>query len=197
MGFTNLRAIGRMIVMDEVKTREKMTAVLELVRGDVGSVRTGRANVSMVENIMVEAYGGTQKLRVMELASITTPDPMTILIEPWDKSIIGEIKKGIEIANLGFSPSLGESAIRISLPPMTLEDREKYVKLLKTKIENGRVMVRQIRGDVMHDIKSAFEKKEISEDEKFGQEKKLQELTDEFVGKIEEVGKIKEKELLS
>ena len=95
-----------------------------------------------------------------------------------------------------MNPSIDEELVRIVLPPLTTEDREKYVKLLSTKIENGRVMIRQTRGDEMHEIKKRFEVKEVSEDEKFGQEKRLQELTDEFVAKIEQIGENKKQELL-
>lgn len=182
--------------MDETEIRSKMSEVVDLVTSDIASIRTGRASSSLVEDIVVPAYGGQQKLKVQELATITTQDAQTIVIDPWDKSIIGDIKKGIEAANVGLNPSIDGEIIRISLPPMTSEDREKYVKLLKTKLENGKVMVRQIRGDVMRDLKTAFEEKELSEDEKFNQEKKLQEITDEFVEKLDEIGENKEKELL-
>ena len=93
-------------------------------------------------------------------------------------------------------PSIDGEILRIVLPPMTTEDREKYVKLLHVKIENGRIMVRQVRGDFMKDIQKSFEKKEISEDEKFNLEKRLQNKTDEYVAKIEEIGKAKEEEIL-
>ena len=182
--------------MNEDNLRKRMQEVLDFVAGDVASVRTGRATPSIVEDIVVSAYGGQQKLKVQELAGISSPDAQTIVIDPWDKSIIGDIKKGIQMANVGLNPNIDGEIIRISVPQMTKEDREKYVKLLKTKIESGKVMVRQVRGDVLKDIKSAFEKKKLSEDEKFAEEKKLQDITDEFVEKIEEVGKKKEKELL-
>ena len=136
------------------------------------------------------------KLRLLELASISARDPQTLVVEPWDKSIIGEIRQGILAANIGMNPAIDGEILRISLPPLTIEDREKYVKLLSTKIESGRVMVRQIRGDTMHEIKRKFESKEISEDEKFGMEKRLQVLTDEFIGKIEGAGEKKKQELL-
>ncbi len=117
------------------------------------------------------------------------------IIEPWDKSIIGEIRQGILAANIGMNPSIDGEILRISFPPLTTEDREKYVKLLSTKIENGRVIIRQVRGEAMRDTKKAFEEKKISEDEKFENEKKIQTLTDEFIGEIDEIGKRKEQEL--
>lgn len=182
--------------MDEASVKSKMTEVVALVKDDISSIRTGRATPALVEDVIVAAYGGVQKLKIMELASITAPDTQTIVIDPWDKSIIGDIKKGILAANVGLNPSIDGQIIRISLPPLTTEDREKYVKLLGAKLEQGKVMLRQIRGDIMRDVKNAFEKKELSEDIKFSQEKRLQELTDEFVDKIEEMGRVKEQELL-
>ena len=182
--------------MDENNIRSKMQQVVDLIASDVGSIRTGRVMPSLVSELVVAVYGGTQKLKVVELASISAPDPQTLVIDPWDKSIIGEIKQGILTANVGFNPAIDGEIIRITLPPLTTEDREKYVKLLSTKIENGRIMVRQIRAEAMHDIKKAFEAKELSEDEKFDAEKKVQEITDEYIGRIQALGESKKQELL-
>ena len=137
-----------------------------------------------------------QRLKILELASISAPDPTQLVINPWDKSIIGDIKKGILEANIGLNPNIDGEIIRLIVPSMTTEDREKYVKLLSGKLENGRVMVRQVRAEEMHEIKKKFEAKEMTEDEKFGAEKKLQEITDQFVAKIEEMGEKKKTELL-
>jgi len=182
--------------MDESSIRSKMQLTVGVIASDIGAIRTGRATPALVENIVCPAYGGTQRLRVMELATISVPDPAQIVINPWDKSIIGDIRKGIVEANIGLNPSIDGEIIRIVIPPMTTEDREKYVKLLSGKLENGKVAVRQVRGDEMHDIKNKFEAKEITEDDKFAFEKKLQEITDEFIAKIEEMGEKKKTELL-
>lgn len=182
--------------MDEDGIRFKMKDVLDLIVSDISSIRTGKATPALIEDLEISTYGGQQKLKVNELATITASDSQTIIIDPWDKSIIGEIKKGIESANIGMAPNIDGEIIRITLPPMTAEDRGKYVRLLSTKIENGRVMIRQIRSDAMRDIKKAFEEKELSEDEKFNEEKELQEITDEFVEKIEKAGESKKQELL-
>lgn len=181
--------------MDETAIRQRMQQSIGAVRKDAGGIRTGRATPSLVEDIVVDAYGGAQRLRVMELATITAPDPQSLLISPWDKSIIGDIRKGIEQANIGLNPVISADSIRISLPPMTFEDRENYIKLLHQKLENGRIAIRQVRQDVMHGIRESFEKKEISEDEKSLQEKKLQDITDEFMKQIDEIGERKETEL--
>jgi ribosome recycling factor len=182
--------------MDESSIRSKMQSSLEVVASDIAGIRTGRASPALVENVVCPAYGGTQRLKILELATISAPDPSQIVINPWDKSIIGDIKKGIMEANIGMNPSIDGEIIRISMAPLTTEDREKYVKLLSGKLENGKVIMRQVRADEMHEIKKKFETKEMTEDEKFGNEKKLQEITDEFVGKIEEMGEKKKVELL-
>ena len=182
--------------MKEDTVDKRMTEVIDLVSSDVASIRTGRATSALVEDLQVSVYGGKQKLKVNELATINVSDAQAIVIDPWDKSIIGDIRKGIEAANIGLSPAIDGEIIRINLPPFTTEDREKFVKLLKTKLENGKIMVRQIRGDAMREIKESFEKKELTEDEKFNQEKRLQEITDKFIEKIEEIGGRKKEELL-
>lgn len=182
--------------MDENTLAQKMQDIFSLVVNDIGTIRTGRATPSLVENIVVSVYGGTQKLKIVELATISVSDARTLVLEPWDKSIIGEIRQGILTANVGLNPAISENVIRITLPPMTTEDRENYVKLLSTKAENGRIMIRQARGDAMRDVRSAFDSKQISEDEKFAQEKKIQEITDEFTGKINAATEAKKKEIL-
>jgi ribosome recycling factor len=182
--------------MDGADIRKRMSGAVDVLIHDMRSIRTGRASSAMVEDIDVPAYGGAQMLKVRELASINANDPQSLVIEPWDKSIIGDIKKGIEAANVGFNPNIDGEKIRIVVPPMTGEDRAKYVKLLHTKIENARIAVRQVRGDEMKNIKNKFEEKDISEDERVRFEKDLQGLTDEFTTKIDELGKKKEEELL-
>lgn len=188
--------------MEESSVRNKMSGVLNNLMEVIGGIRTGRATPNLIQNMEVSVYGGAQRLRILELASVTSPDPQTLVVDPWDKSVIGEIKKGIEMANIGMNPVIASSAggdgeiIRISFAPLTTEDREKFVKLLMTKLEEARVTIRQIRADIMHNIKKEFDDKKITEDEKFSFEKNLQNLTDEFVSKIEEIGNRKKSELL-
>lgn len=182
--------------MDEASLNQKFQKVVDLLVTDISSIRTGRATPSLVENIIVPAYGGQQRLKVLEVASITAPDPNSLVISPWDKSIIGDIKKGLLEANVGLNPNIDGEIIRIIIPPLTTEDREKFVKILSQKLESSRVMVRQVRADQMHEIKKKFEEKEITEDERTDHEKRLQNLTDKFIGLIEEKGEVKKQELL-
>ena len=183
--------------MDERNIRRKMEEAVDLVHGDISSIRTGRATPALVQEIVVTTYGGIQKLKVVELATIAIPDPRTILISPWDKSTIADIERAIVSANIGLTPVSDSQDIRINLPSLTTEDRENYKRLLHQKIENGRIMIRQIRQEAMEEARAAFDRKEFGEDERFQREKRIQELTDEYVGKIDEIGKQKEAELLS
>jgi len=183
--------------MDTTETRREMSGGVEIVKGDISTIRTGRATPNLVEDIIVSVYGGTQKFRLLELASITAPDSQTLVIDPWDKSILGDIRKGILEANVGLNPTVGEGNLRITIAQMTTEDREKFVKLLSGKLENGKVMIRQVRGDFMQTIKKGYEDKSLTEDEKFAKEKKLQAFTDEYIKKLEDIGDKKKHELLS
>lgn len=183
-------------MLDETKIRSRMQKTVDLAQKEASQIRTGRASGSLVENIVVPAYGGTQNLKVQELGTISAPDPETIVIDPWDKSIIGDIKKGIEAANIGYNPNIDGEIIRIKIPPLTTEDREKFVKLLSAKMEQLKIMLRQVRADELKEIRQLFDDKEITEDEKFAQEKRLQELTDEYMGKIEKIETSKTSELM-
>ena len=175
--------------------RSKMNKILEVVRNDLSTVRTGRAAPSLVENIVINAYGATQRLKVMELTTITTSDPQTLAVTPFDHSIIGEIQKGILEANLGLNPVIDGQIIRISIPRLSEERRQELIHLMKQKLENGRIMVRQVRHEAMADIKKQQNNKSISEDEAGRMEKEVQKLTDELMEDIEGMGKKKEEEL--
>lgn len=173
-----------------------MKKALEVTRGDLTSIRSGRATPALVENIVIAAYGGSQKLRVLEMATITTMDAKTIVIAPYDVSTLAEIEKGIQIASTGLTPVVDRDIIRITIPPLSAERRAEYIKLAKVKLEAGKVMVRQIRGDAMRDLKKLEEAKSISEDERKHAERLVQELTDEMVAEIDSMGAHKEAELL-
>jgi len=183
--------------MDETGFKNSCASIISILTDDISSIRTGRANATMVQNISVPAYGGSQKLKILELASITTPDSNQIVIDPWDKSIIGDIKKGILEANIGLNPNIDGEIIRLVIPPMTTEDRQRHVKLLYQKIENGKIMLRQKRADQLSEIKKAFENKEFSEDQKDFYEKKVQEIIDESSQKMDQLAKEKEAEIMN
>ncbi|PIU03670.1 ribosome recycling factor [Candidatus Shapirobacteria bacterium CG08_land_8_20_14_0_20_39_18] len=183
--------------MNLTDIRPKMEKALEILQGELSSIRTGRATSSLVENIVCSVYGGAQKLKVVELGMIGVLDARTITITPWDNSIVGEIRQGILAANVGLMPIIDGAVIRVAVPALTLERRQEYIKLLSRQLENGKIMIRQVRHEKMADIKNSFENKEMGEDEKFRLEEELQKVTDEFVNKIDEIGKKKEEELLT
>src|SRR5579864_1973996 len=176
------------------ETKSRMQKVLDLVHTDLATIRTGRATPALVEHIIVSAYGGTTKLKVMELATITASDSQTLVVTPFDHTILDELQKGIQEANIGFNPSNDGQVIRISIPPLSQERRGELIHLMKQKLENGRIMVRQARHDAMLEIKKD---KTLSEDDIRRIEKEIQRVTDEYIGKIDALGKKKEEELLS
>ncbi|MBU1327309.1 ribosome recycling factor [Patescibacteria group bacterium] len=177
-------------------TRDQMRKACDVTRGDLSSIRSGRATPALVENIVIAAYDGTQKLKVRELATITAMDARTLVIAPYDPSIIEEVQRGLLEANIGLSPVIDGEIVRISIPPLSEERRQEYVKLARTKLEAGRVMVRQVRHEAMRDFKRAFEEHTLSEDERKLSEKKVQEITDEMIADIDGMGERKEQELL-
>lgn len=183
--------------MDLNDVRPRMDKSLEVLKGEISSIRTGRANSAIVENIVCSVYGGAQRLRVVELGTIAVSDARSIMVTPWDNSIIGEIRQGILAANVGLTPIIDGAVIRIQIPSLTQERREEYLKLLSRMLEGGKIAIRQIRHDKMNDIKKSFEEDSLSEDEKFRLEQDLQKLTDEFVDKIDETGKKKEEDLMT
>jgi ribosome recycling factor len=175
------------------ETKKKIEKVLDILKGDLSTIRTGRATPALVENIIISAYGGTARLRVMELATIGAIDNKTLLITPYDPSIINEIQKGIEAANAGFTPISDGNLIRISIPPLSQERREELIKAMRHKLENGKVMVRQVRHEAMDTIKKEFE---VREDYIKRLEKEVQKLVDDTMTTIEGYGSQKEQELL-
>jgi len=174
-------------------TSQNMSKVLDVIKSDIATVRTGRATPSLVENIVISAYGGSAKLKVMELATIGASDPQTLVITPFDNSTIHEIEKGIQEANTGLNPVVDSPVIRISIPPLSKERREELIHLMKQKLENGKIMIRQNRQEAMNEVKKD---EGLSEDDTRRLEKEIQRVTDEFMGQIDGMGKKKEEELL-
>ncbi len=176
---------------------QSMQKVIEVLKTDLSTVRAGKASPSIVENIVVAAYGGTQKLRVMELAQIATSDPQTIVITPYDGSIIGEINKAILEGNVGLTPNIDGTIIRIAIPPLSEERRQQLVHLVNQKLEGGKIQVRQVRHEAMSEVKKQLNDKDISEDDEQRLEKEIQKLTDDTIAQIESLGKQKEQELMA
>jgi ribosome recycling factor len=178
------------------ETLQKMQKVVEVIKTDLSTVRTGRATPSLIENILIAAYGGTQKLKVVELGHVSAPDPQVLNVAPYDASIIGEIRKGIEVANVGLNPVIDGQLIRISIPPLSQERREQLVQLVKQKLEGGKIQLRQIRHDAISEVKKTEEAEHLSEDNVSHLEKEIQRITDEITLEIDALGKKKEEELM-
>jgi ribosome recycling factor len=175
------------------QTKQKIQKVLDIIKGDLATLRTGRATPALVENIAVSVYGGSTRLKIMELATIGAADAQTLVITPFDPSIVGEIQKGIMDANVGLTPMVDGNIMRISIPPLSEERRKELIKAMKHKLENGKIMVRQIRHEAMEEVKKAFEGRE---DDIKRLEKETQKLIDDSMTTIEELGKHKEQELM-
>lgn len=178
------------------QTKDKMAKALEVTKEDLSSIRSGRATPSLIENIVVSVYGGTTKMKLMETATIAATDTKTLVITPYDISIIAELSKSIQEANTGINPIVDGEVIRISLPPLTEERRKEFIKLAKTKVESGKIMIRQIRQDMMHEVKKLADDKAIDEDMKKMAEKKIQEITDASGKELDALAEKKESELI-
>jgi len=161
---------------------------------EINNLRLGRASVSLLEGILVEYYGS--KLPVNQIATISIPNPQTLVIQPWDKAIIDKIVKAIQASNLGLNPTFDATTIKISVPPLSEERRKEMVKVLKKLEEQAKIEIREIRRKVKEEIKNMEKEKKISEDDQFKATEKIQEITDRFIEEIEKKTISKEKEIL-
>ena len=183
--------------MNEVCTRydEKMQQTIEVVKGDFASVRAGRANAGVLDRLQVLYYGTPTPIQ--QVASISTPDPRTLAIQPWDTSILRDIEKAIQTSDLGINPQNDGRVIRLSFPQLTQERRVELTKQVRKYGENGKVAIRNIRRDAMDVLKTMKKNSEITEDEQKDIEKELQDLTDKRCKEIDALTAEKEKELLA
>ena len=172
----------------------RMHKSIEATRQDLAKIRTGKASPAMLNAVHAEAYGSSMPLN--QVASITTPDPRLIVIEPWDKSLIGSIEKGILKADLGFNPSNDGHVIRVPIPPLNEERRQEYVKICRKIVEDGRVAIRNIRRDANDHFKKLEKEHEISEDQAHDYIDEVQKLTDQHISQLDEMLKHKETEIM-
>lgn len=170
------------------------TKLLDVFAGDLATIRTGRAKPSLVENIEVEAYGS--RMKILELAGISAPDSSSIVIKPWDKSVLKDIEKALSISDLHIPPVVDGDQIRLSIPPLTGERRQELVKLVGQKKNTSLEMLRDIRIKYKKMIDGQKGQAGVSEDAIKHDLEELQKITDEFSKKLEEMAAAKEKELL-
>lgn len=181
---------------DEIKnsTEEKMEHAVEALKKDFATIRTGRASVALLDNVMVDAYGSIQKLN--QTSTLTTPDPRTIMIQPWDPKLIGDIERAIMKADLGLTPVNDGKAVRINIPQLTEERRKEFVKMARKRGEEGKVAVRNIRRESNDKLKKIEKEKEISEDELKKSLDEIQKMTDSYIKKIDSALEHKESEIM-
>ncbi|HUT69050.1 MAG TPA: ribosome recycling factor [Desulfatiglandales bacterium] len=172
----------------------KMEKTIEALDRDLKKMRTGRASTSILEGIKVECYG--TQMRLNQVASSSSPESRLLVVQPWDQSIIGDIEKGILKSGLGLTPMNDGKLIRISIPPLTEERRKELAKMAKKTAEDSKVAIRNQRREANELLKDLKKESEISEDEMYKYQDKVQKITDEFIEKIDAIEKEKETEIL-
>ena len=176
------------------ETRDKMKSSLSFYEEELMGIRSGRASTALVDRLLVDYYGQETELR--QLANISTPEALQILIRPYDKGSVQAIERAIQQANIGVNPNVDGENIRLNMPPLTGERRQELVKFLHKRMEEARVTIRNIRRSANDDLKEFEREKMISEDDmKHGQEE-VQKLTDDYIAQIDDMGKAKEAEIL-
>lgn len=185
------------MALDDVllDAEEKMLKSEQHVEHEFSGVRTGKASPALVENIQAEVYGAM--MRIKELANISVPESRMLMIQPWDQGSVGPIEKAIQKANLGLNPAVQGKFIRIVLPDLSTETRQKFVKTVKAMAETGKVAIRQIRRDALEALKKEGKSGGVSEDEVETAEKEVQKLTDQYIAKLDAHLATKEKEIMT
>ncbi|HTI99708.1 MAG TPA: ribosome recycling factor [Dongiaceae bacterium] len=178
-----------------LEAEEKMIKTEEVLLREFSAVRTGKASPALVENILVEVYGS--HMRIRELAGISTPEPRMLMIQPWDNSSVSPIEKAIQKANIGLNPAVQGKFIRIVLPDLSTEQREKFVKACHKMTEDGRVAVRHVRRDALEAVKKEAKQGGVTEDDTEKAEAEVQKLTDQYIKKLEDHLAKKEKEIMT
>lgn len=177
------------------EAKEQMEEAVAAMRREFATVRTGKASPAILDMVRVEAYGS--KLPLNQVATVTTPEASLLVLQPFDRSIIGDIERAVRTADLGFNPINDGNVIRIPIPPLTEERRREYVRLLHKMAEEGRISVRHARRTANDQIKQLIKDHEIGEDEGHRQLDEVQKLTDEHIGRIDELLQNKEEEVMA
>lgn len=175
------------------KIKPELDQIIVYFKDEIAVLRTGRATPALVEKIKVDCYGS--KMEMNQIASIHAPEPRVLIISPWDKTILGDIEKAIRKSELNLSPVVDGEAVRIVIPPLSGEEREKLIKILNEKMEEARVAIRRHREEAWREIQEVEKGGEIREDDKFRGKDELQKLVDGYNEKISETGRKKEDEL--
>ncbi|MGD1717437.1 ribosome recycling factor [Hydrocoleum sp. CS-953] len=179
--------------MNLEEAEDKMQKAVEATKNSFNTVRTGRANASLLDRVMVDYYGAPTPLKSM--ANIGTPDASTITIQPFDKSSLSLIEKAINMSDVGLTPNNDGSIVRLNIPPLTTERRQEMVKLTAKLAEEGKVSVRNIRRDAVDSVRKQEKKSDLSKDESRDLQDKIQKKTDKYIAKIDELLAAKEKDI--
>ena len=184
-------------MIDEVlfETEEGMENAVTALEKDLAGMRTGRASTALVDRMLVEYYGTPTELK--ELALVSVPEPQLIAIKPFDPGSVKDIERAIMSSDLGLNPNNDGKIIRLQLPSLTEERRRELTKVASRRVEDARVSVRNVRRDSLSNLKNLEKDKEISEDEHHGAKDEVQKLTDEYIKKIDEIGKEKAEEIMT
>ncbi|MGH8294838.1 MAG: ribosome recycling factor [Steroidobacteraceae bacterium] len=174
--------------------RERMAKCVQTFQADLKKLRTGRAHPSLIEHLKVDYYGSEVPLQ--QVASIAVEDGRTLVVSPWEKSVVQAVEKAIFKSDLGLTPMTAGTVIRIPMPPLTEERRREITKVLRHDAESARVAVRNVRRDVMTDVKNMLKEKMISQDDERRAEAEIQKLTDKHVADIDQLMAAKEKEIM-
>ncbi len=180
-----------MTLISELETN--MQKSVDKTQQDLNTIRTGRANASLLDKIEVEYYGADTPLK--SLAGISTPDATTLIIQPFDQSSISQIEKAISMSDLGLTPNNDGKVIRLNIPPLTAERRQEFVKIAGKYAEEGKVAIRNLRRDAIDKVRKQEKNSDISEDESHDLQDEVQKVTDKYVAKIDSILANKEKEL--
>ena len=175
--------------------KRRMDEALDALRREFGSVRTGKATPALLDSVRVEAYGA--KMPVNQVATISTPEPILLVLQPFDKSLITEIQRAINQAGLGLNPASDGNVIRVPIPPLNEERRKEFVKVLHKMAEEGRVSIRHARRTVRDEIHALVKKHDLSEDEGRRREEQLEKLTHQYTEKIDQMLEKKEAEVMA
>ncbi len=180
---------------DYIEFTKKMEKTIEIMQSDFASVRAGRANAAVLDQIKLDYYGTPTPIQ--QISSITSPDPRTLVIQPYESKILKDIEKAIQMSDLGINPQNDGRVLRLVFPQLTEERRKELGKVVKKYAEDSKVAIRNIRRDAMEKFKAMKKKSEITEDDLKNVEKDLQKVTDDYVAKIEDLAAKKDKELQS
>lgn len=177
------------------KNKSKFDDAVEFYKSDIAGIRTGRATPAIVEDLTVEVYGS--KMRLQEVATITAPEPRSLIIQPWDRQNLSVIESTIRKSSLGLNPVVDGQQVRLNFPSLTEERRKELTKLLKQKTEESRVKIRRIREDIWNEIQEMEKEGQLREDDKFKAREEIQKIVDDYNKKIEDMENKKENELMT